>query len=89
MDENVLKSADRQRCDPAARASRDQAHLENAKIDLDRYTKLAQQKSIATQTADSQKAIVDQLVAMIKSDEAIIESARVNLGYTNLTSRSL
>ena len=62
-----------------ANRDRDQAHLENAKIDLDRYTKLAQQKSIATQTADSQKAIVDQLVAMIKSDEAIIESARVNL----------
>jgi membrane fusion protein, multidrug efflux system len=69
-----------------ANRNRDQAHLENAKIDLDRYTKLAQQKSIALQTADSQKAIVEQLVAMIKSDEAIIESARVNLGYTRLTS---
>jgi multidrug efflux system membrane fusion protein len=69
-----------------ANRDRDQAHLENAKIDLDRYNKLVQQKSIATQIADSQKAIVDQLVAMIKSDEAIIESARVNLGYTNLTS---
>ena len=55
-----------------ANRDRDQAHLENAKIDLDRYTKLAQQKSIATQTASN----IDQLVAMmIKSDEAIIESA--------------
>jgi len=69
-----------------ANRDRDQAHLENAKIDLNRYTDLAKQKSIAQQLADSQKAIVDQLVAMIKSDEAIIESARVNLGYTNLTS---
>jgi multidrug efflux system membrane fusion protein len=69
-----------------ANRDRDQAHLENAKIDLNRYTELAKQKSIAQQLADSQKAIVDQLVAMIKSDEAIIESARVNLGYTNLTS---
>jgi multidrug efflux system membrane fusion protein len=69
-----------------ANRDRDQAHLENAKIDLNRYTDLAKQKSIATQLADSQKAIVDQLVATIKSDEAIIESARVNLGYTNLTS---
>jgi membrane fusion protein, multidrug efflux system len=69
-----------------ANRDRDQAHLENAKIDLDRYTKLAEQKSIATQLRDSQQAIVDQLVATIKSDEAIIESARVNLGYTNLTS---
>ena len=69
-----------------ANRNRDQAHLENAKIDLNRYTELAKQKSIATQLADSQKAIVDQIVAMIKADEAIIESARVNLGYTNLTS---
>src|SRR6476659_5433726 len=68
-----------------ANRDRDQAHLENAKIDLDRYTKLAQQKTVATQIADSQKAIVDQLVAMIKSDEAIIESARVHLGYTTPT----
>jgi membrane fusion protein, multidrug efflux system len=69
-----------------ANRDRDQAHLENAKIDLDRYTKLATQQSIAQQLADSQKAIVAQIVAIIKSDEAIIESARVNLGYTNLTS---
>jgi membrane fusion protein, multidrug efflux system len=69
-----------------ANRDRDQAHLENAKIDYNRYTDLAKQKSIAQQLPDSQKAIVDQLVATIKSDDAIIESARVNLGYTNLTS---
>jgi multidrug efflux system membrane fusion protein len=69
-----------------ANRDRDQAHLENAKIDLNRYTDLAKQQSIATQLAESQRAIVDQLVAMVKADEAIIESARVNLSYTNLTS---
>jgi len=69
-----------------ANRDRDRAHLENAKIDFDRYAKLAQQNAIATQLVDDQKAIIDQLVAMIKSDEAVIESARVNLGYTNLTS---
>ena len=69
-----------------ANRDRDQAHLENAKIDLNRYTELAKQRSIAQQLADSQKAIVAQLVATVKSDEAIIESAKVNLGYTNLTS---
>ena len=69
-----------------ANRDRDQAHLENAKIDLNRYTELAKQRSIAQQLADSQKAIVAQLVAIVKSDEAIIESAKVNLGYTNLTS---
>ena len=69
-----------------ANRDRDQAHLENAKINLKRYTKLGKQDSIALQLVDSQKAIVDQLVAIVKADEAIIESARVNLGYTNLTS---
>jgi membrane fusion protein, multidrug efflux system len=69
-----------------ANRDRDQAHLENAKIDLNRYTGLAEKNSIAAQLVDSQKAIVDQLVAMVKADEAVIESARVNLGYTNLTS---
>src|SRR4029077_14634821 len=69
-----------------AKRDRDQAHLENAKIDLNRYTERAKERSIATQLAESQKAIVDQIVAMIKADEAIIESAGVNLSYTNLTS---
>jgi multidrug efflux system membrane fusion protein len=69
-----------------ANRDRNQAHLENAKVNLKRYTDLAKQKSIAYELVDSQKAIVDQLMAMIKADEAIIESARVNLGYTNLTS---
>jgi membrane fusion protein, multidrug efflux system len=69
-----------------ANRDRDQAHLANAKIDLNRYTELAKEQSIATQLAESQKAIVDQIVAMIRADEAIIESARVNLSYTNLTS---
>jgi membrane fusion protein, multidrug efflux system len=69
-----------------ANRDRDKAHLANARIDLGRYTQLAAKKSIPTQLVDSQKAIVDQLVAIVKSDQAIIESARVNLGYTNLTS---
>src|ERR1700751_554855 len=69
-----------------ANRDRDQAHLENAKINLNRYTGLKKLDSIAVQLVDSQKAIVEQLEAMIKADEGIIQSARVNLGYTNLTS---
>jgi membrane fusion protein, multidrug efflux system len=65
---------------------RDQAHLANSQIDLNRYTQLVSQKSAPAQLLDSQKAIVSQLDAIVKADEAIIESARVNLGYTNLTS---
>jgi multidrug efflux system membrane fusion protein len=69
-----------------ANRDRDEAHLRNARIDLQRYQTLATQKSIALQQAQSQQAIVDQLVAMVKADEAIIQNAQVNLSYTNLTS---
>lgn len=65
---------------------RDNAHLTNANIDLSRYTQLVAEKSAPAQLAASQKAIVSQLEAIVKADEAIIASARVNLGYTNLTS---
>jgi multidrug efflux system membrane fusion protein len=69
-----------------ANRDRDQANLANARINLTRYTQLAAQKSIAQETADSQGAVVDELVATVKADEAIIASAQVNLSYTNLTS---
>jgi multidrug efflux system membrane fusion protein len=65
---------------------RDQAHLGDAKINLKRYTELDNENAIASQLFDSQKAMVQQLEAMIKADEAVIKSAQVYLGYTNLTS---
>jgi membrane fusion protein, multidrug efflux system len=68
-----------------ANRDRDQAQLQNAQANLNRYTPL-QAKGYATpQLVDTQKAQVAQLEAMIKSDEAAIESAQVNLGYTRLT----
>lgn len=69
-----------------ANRDRDKAHLANANIDLSRYSQLVAEKSAPAQLASSQKAIVSQLEAIVKADEAIIDSARVNLGYTNLTS---
>jgi membrane fusion protein, multidrug efflux system len=69
-----------------ANRDRDKAHLANANIDLSRYTELVTEKSAPAQLASSQKAIVSQLEAIVKADEAIIASARVNLGYTKLTS---
>src|SRR5258707_5065960 len=68
-----------------ANRDRDQAQLVNAQSNLDRYTKL-QTKGFATdQLVETQKAQFDQLKAMVKSDEAVIESAQVNLAYTRLT----
>ena len=47
----------------------------------------ARQKGYAsTQLVDTQKAQLAQLQAMVKSDEGVIEQARTNLSYTQLTS---
>jgi multidrug efflux system membrane fusion protein len=68
-----------------ANRDRDQAQLENAQANLSRYVPL-QSKGFATgQLVDTQKAQVAQLQAAVKGDEAVIESANVNLSYTKLT----
>jgi multidrug efflux system membrane fusion protein len=69
-----------------ANRARDQAQLVNAIANLGRYTEL-QSKGFATpQLSDTQKAQVAQLQSAIKADEALIEQAEVQLGYTRLTS---
>jgi membrane fusion protein, multidrug efflux system len=68
-----------------ANRDRDAAQLANAEANLQRYLPL-QAKGYATpQLVDTQKAQVAQLQAAVKADEAIIESAQVELGYTRIT----
>jgi membrane fusion protein, multidrug efflux system len=67
-----------------ANRDRDQAQLVNAQSNLDRYTKLGAAGWATPQLVETQKAQVDQLQATIKSDDALIEAAQVNLGYTKL-----
>jgi multidrug efflux system membrane fusion protein len=69
-----------------ANRDRDQALAVNAKANLDRYATLASKGYATTQLVDTQKAQLAQLQAMVKSDEAIIESAKTNLSYTRLAS---
>jgi membrane fusion protein, multidrug efflux system len=68
-----------------ANRDRDQAQLVNAQSNLDRYTKLGVNGWATPQLIETQKAQLGQLQAMVKSDEALIEAAQVNLGYTKLT----
>jgi multidrug efflux system membrane fusion protein len=63
---------------------RDQAHLKNAQLNLQRYTQLAKTDAVAQQQLDNQQAAVDQLNAQIKIDQAAIENARALLSYTSL-----
>jgi membrane fusion protein, multidrug efflux system len=69
-----------------AKKAQDEAQLANAQLDLKRDTDLVQQKIATQQTYDTQKALVDQLVATVKADQAAIDSAKVQLDYTTITS---
>jgi len=66
--------------------ARDQAILDKDRKDLERYQKLARQDSIAHQQADDQFFLVHQDEGTVKLDQALVESATFNLGYTNIVS---
>jgi multidrug efflux system membrane fusion protein len=68
-----------------AKKAQDEAQLANARQDVQRYTDLIKQNAISRQTLDTQRALVTQLEAAIKGDEAAIENAAVQLGYTTIT----
>ena len=63
---------------------RDQALLADAKLDLKRYEGLVKEDSIAVQQLDTQKALVDQYIGTIESDEGQLKTAQVNLIYTRI-----
>ena len=67
-----------------AKKAQDEAQLGNAKIDLDRYEKLAATNAINRQQADTQKALVAQDTALVQADQAAIENAQATLGYTTI-----
>jgi len=67
-----------------AKKAQDEAQLSNAKLDLDRYEKLAATNATTHQQADTQKALVAQDAAIVQSDQAVIENAQATLGYTTI-----
>jgi membrane fusion protein, multidrug efflux system len=67
-----------------AKKAQDEATLANARLDLERYGRLAATNAINKQQLDTQKALVNQLVAQVKSDQAAIENARAILSYTDV-----
>jgi multidrug efflux system membrane fusion protein len=68
-----------------AKLAQDEATLANARLDLDRYERLAATNAGPRQQADQQKAMVAQLQAQVRADQAAVDAARINLGYTTLT----
>ena len=65
---------------------RDQSQLKNAEANLKRYSQLGTNGWATPQLIETQQAQVGELQAAIKSDNALIDAAKVQLSYTRLTS---
>jgi membrane fusion protein, multidrug efflux system len=63
---------------------KDQALLDNARLDLDRATRLAKTGATSTQQLDTAKSLVAQLEASVNSDQAAIDSAQVQVNYSHI-----
>jgi multidrug efflux system membrane fusion protein len=72
----------------AARAAlaRDQAQLENAKIQFDREQKLFDQKLVSQDEFDTSRAGMDALVGTVAADQAAVTNAMLNLEFTAIRS---
>ena len=68
-----------------AQLFKDQATLRDAKLNLDRYTALIPSGSIAQQQVDTQKATVDQLDGTVRTDQAQIDNAKLQITYCHIT----
>jgi multidrug efflux system membrane fusion protein len=62
-----------------------QSQLKSAQLDLSRYETLSQQDSIAQQQVDTQRALVAQYQGLIQTNQAAIDSAKLNLDYCHVT----
>ena len=69
-----------------AQLGQNQAQLQVAQIDLKRYQLLSVDNGISKQTLDQQQALVNQLKATARGNQAAIAAAKVQLSYTHIHS---
>jgi membrane fusion protein, multidrug efflux system len=65
---------------------KDQAQLDNARLDFDRASRLAATNAIPKQQLDTSRALVAQLEASVKADQAMIDMAQTQLNYSRIRS---
>jgi multidrug efflux system membrane fusion protein len=68
-----------------AQKARDEAQLDNAKLDLQRYSTLIKVDATTQQALDTQRALVNQLIAAVETDKAQINYAKVQVDFTTIT----
>ncbi|WP_408601024.1 MdtA/MuxA family multidrug efflux RND transporter periplasmic adaptor subunit [Pseudomonas sp. PLMAX] len=61
-----------------------QAQLKNAQVDVERYTGLYREDSIAKQTLDTAVALVGQYLGTVKTNQAAVNDAKLNLEFTRI-----
>jgi multidrug efflux system membrane fusion protein len=69
-----------------AKKAQDQATLKDAQLNLQRYATLAKQAFASRQQFDTQGAMVEQLIAQINGDQAVIDNAQTQLIYATIRS---
>lgn len=69
-----------------AKKAQDEANLRNARLNLERFSALAKHDYATRQQLDTQQATVEQLESQVKGDQAAIDSAQTQLGYTTIRS---
>jgi RND family efflux transporter MFP subunit len=69
-----------------AQLGQTQAQLQVGNVNLKRYQLLSSDDGVSKQTLDQQQALVNQLQATIKGNQAAIDNAAVQLSYTQIRS---
>jgi membrane fusion protein, multidrug efflux system len=69
-----------------AQMARDRAFLVHAQAQLARYKEFFQQDIISRLDLDTQQSLAGQYARVVTSDQALIDSARLNLAYCRITS---
>jgi multidrug efflux system membrane fusion protein len=64
--------------------AKDQANLDNARVDLARYQTLAPLKAVPEQQLATQAATVKQFEGTVKADQAQIDAAKLDLVYCHI-----
>ncbi len=65
--------------------ARDQASLNNTRLDLQRYRDLYEQGYVPKQQVDTQESLVHQLEGVVKADQSQIDNAKLQLTYCRIT----
>ena len=65
--------------------ARDQALLENARVDLDRYQTAYSRNAIPKQQLDTQVATVHQFEGTVKLDQGQVDNAKLQITYSHIT----